>query len=105
MHYGTFVTRRLRGLGLAAGDRIALISENRWECMEVMITAAKVVLVFVPLDSRLADAAHLLKHSGPPSCPARTGSSQSGWPRRVHRPSSGAHLDGMPDSGQLSPGS
>ncbi|MFY9931871.1 MAG: AMP-binding protein [Streptosporangiaceae bacterium] len=58
--------RALHGLGLAAGDRIALITDNRWECVEVMVAAAKAGLVFVPLDFRLDDdaAAHLLKHSG-----------------------------------------
>jgi acyl-CoA synthetase (AMP-forming)/AMP-acid ligase II len=56
----------LRGLGLAAGDRIALMTDNRWECVEVMVAAAKAGLVFVPLDFRLDDAAasHLLRHSG-----------------------------------------
>ena len=60
------LARALRGLGLAAGDRIALITDNRWECVEVMVAAAKAGLVFVPLDFRLDDAAaaHLLKHSG-----------------------------------------
>jgi acyl-CoA synthetase (AMP-forming)/AMP-acid ligase II len=58
--------RAVRGLGLAPGDRIALITDNRWECVEVMVAAAKAGLVFVPLDFRLDDAAaaHLLKHSG-----------------------------------------
>src|ERR1700744_6789569 len=60
------LARALRGLGLAPGDRIALITDNRWECVEVMVAAAKAGLVFVPLDFRLDDAAaaHLLKHSG-----------------------------------------
>jgi acyl-CoA synthetase (AMP-forming)/AMP-acid ligase II len=56
----------LRGLGLLAGDRIALITDNRPECVEVMVAAAKAGLIFVPLDFRLDDAAasHLLRHSG-----------------------------------------
>jgi acyl-CoA synthetase (AMP-forming)/AMP-acid ligase II len=55
-----------RGLGLVAGDRVTLITDNRWECVEVMVAAAKAGLVFVPLDFRLDDAAvsHLLRHSG-----------------------------------------
>jgi acyl-CoA synthetase (AMP-forming)/AMP-acid ligase II len=58
--------RALRGLGLGAGDRIALITDNRPECVEVMVAAAKAGLIFVPLDFRLDDAAasHLLRHSG-----------------------------------------
>jgi acyl-CoA synthetase (AMP-forming)/AMP-acid ligase II len=56
----------LRGLGLAAGDRVALITGNRWECVEVMVAAAKCGLVFVPCDFRLDDdaATQLLRHSG-----------------------------------------
>jgi acyl-CoA synthetase (AMP-forming)/AMP-acid ligase II len=56
----------LRGLGGVSGDRIALITDNRWECVEVMVAAARAGLVFVPLDFRLDDAsaAHLLRHSG-----------------------------------------
>ena len=52
-------------LGLAFGDRVALMTDNRLECVEVMVAAAKAGLVFVPLDFRLDDAAalHLLRHS------------------------------------------
>jgi acyl-CoA synthetase (AMP-forming)/AMP-acid ligase II len=56
----------LRGLGLAPGDRLALMTGNRLECVEAMVAAAKAGLVFVPLDFRLDDPAalHLLRHSG-----------------------------------------
>lgn len=56
----------LRDKGLRAGDRVALVTGNRLECVEVMVGAAKAGLVFVPLDFRLDDgaAAHLLRHSG-----------------------------------------
>jgi acyl-CoA synthetase (AMP-forming)/AMP-acid ligase II len=56
----------LRLRGLTSGDRIALITDNRWECAEIMVSAAKAGLVFVPLDFRLDDDAvrQLLTHSG-----------------------------------------
>ena len=56
----------LRAKGLRDGDRVALITDNRLECVEVMVAAAKAGLVFVPLDFRLDDraATHLLRHSG-----------------------------------------
>lgn len=52
--------------GLVPGDRVALITCNRWECVEVMVAAAKAGLIFVPLDFRLSDSAvtRLLRHSG-----------------------------------------
>jgi acyl-CoA synthetase (AMP-forming)/AMP-acid ligase II len=60
------IAHGLRGLGRVTGDRIALMTDNRWECVEVMVAAARAGLVFVPLDFRLDDAAaaHLLRHSG-----------------------------------------
>lgn len=56
----------LRARGLSTGDRVALITGNRLECVEVMLGAARAGLVFVPLDFRLDDdaAAHVLRHSG-----------------------------------------
>jgi acyl-CoA synthetase (AMP-forming)/AMP-acid ligase II len=56
----------LRAKGLVDGDRVALVTDNRLECVEVMVGVAKAGLVFVPLDFRLDDraAAHLLRHSG-----------------------------------------
>jgi acyl-CoA synthetase (AMP-forming)/AMP-acid ligase II len=55
-----------RDKGLRDGDRVALITDNRLECVEVMVAAAKAGLVFVPLDFRLdaRAATHLLRHSG-----------------------------------------
>lgn len=60
------LARGYHQLGLVPGDRVALITCNRWECVEVMVAAAKAGLIFVPLDFRLSDPAmaHLLRHSG-----------------------------------------
>jgi acyl-CoA synthetase (AMP-forming)/AMP-acid ligase II len=94
----------LRGLGLAAGDRIALMTDNRWECVEVMVSAAKAGLVFVPLDFRLDDAAaaHLLRHSG-----ARAAVIGGSHREQAARLAAGTavehwiHLDEVPDPGRL----
>ncbi len=102
------LARALRGLGLAAGDRIALITDNRWECVEVMIAAPKAALVFVPLDFRLDDAAaaHLLRHSGARA--AMVGGSHREQSARLAARGTPIefwiHLDGAPSgpgSGQL----
>ncbi|MCT2583537.1 class I adenylate-forming enzyme family protein [Actinophytocola gossypii] len=62
----TRLANALRAKGFARGDRVALVTDNRLECVEVMVAAAKTGLVFVPLDFRLDDdaVAHLLRHSG-----------------------------------------
>jgi acyl-CoA synthetase (AMP-forming)/AMP-acid ligase II len=60
------IAHGLRGLGLEAGDRLGLMTDNRWECVEVMVAACKAGLVFVPFDFRLDDGAitSLLQHCG-----------------------------------------
>ena len=53
-------------LGLAPGDRVALLSENVPACVEANYALAKAGLVYFPVLSRLmpADVAHLLDLSG-----------------------------------------
>jgi fatty-acyl-CoA synthase len=43
----------LQGLGLQAGDRISILSYNRLEFVEVIMAAAKLGLILVPLNWRL----------------------------------------------------
>ena len=51
----------LLGLGLAKGDRIAVLAYNRVECAEIYLAAAKVGLVAVPINFRLtASEAHFI---------------------------------------------
>jgi fatty-acyl-CoA synthase len=50
------LARALQGMGLAAGDRLGMLSYNRLEYVEVIMAAAKLGLVVVPLNWRLAAA-------------------------------------------------
>jgi len=56
----------LLGLGLGNGDRIAILSYNRVEFIEVIMAAAKLGLILVPLNWRLtaAELAYILNDSG-----------------------------------------
>ncbi len=56
----------LKGLGLAKGDRLAMLSLNRLEFVEVIMAAAKLGLILVPLNWRLtaAELAYILTDSG-----------------------------------------
>ncbi len=50
------LTRALAGLGLAPGERIGLLAYNCLEYVEVIMAAAKLGLILVPLNWRLAPA-------------------------------------------------
>jgi fatty-acyl-CoA synthase len=56
----------LQGLGLKAGDRISILSYNRLEFVEVIMAAAKLGLILVPLNWRLTptELAFNLEDSG-----------------------------------------
>jgi acyl-CoA synthetase (AMP-forming)/AMP-acid ligase II len=56
----------LRGIGLAKGDRIAMLAYNCVEWMEIYAAAAKVGLVSVPVNFRLlgAEIRYLIEDSG-----------------------------------------
>ncbi len=56
----------LLGLGLAKGDRIAVLSSNRLEWAEIYTAVAKAGLVAVPVNFRLteAEAAFIIRDSG-----------------------------------------
>ena len=47
------LARALQSQGLAQGDRLALLSYNSLECLEVIMASAKLGLVLVPLNWRL----------------------------------------------------
>jgi len=56
----------LRGLGLAPGDRVALLAYNRVEWMEIYVALAKAGLVAVPVNFRLVapEIRYIAEHSG-----------------------------------------
>ena len=56
----------LAGLGLAKGDRVALLAHNRVEWMELYVGLARAGLVAVPVNFRLAgpEIAYIAQHSG-----------------------------------------
>ena len=56
----------LRGLGLEAGDRVAIVMSNRPEYLEVQYGAWHAGLVAVPVNARLhrEEIAYILEHSG-----------------------------------------
>ena len=56
----------LLGLGLAKGDRIAVLSSNRLEWAEIYTAVAKAGLVAVPVNFRLTEAetAFIIRDSG-----------------------------------------
>ncbi len=56
----------LTGLGLAKGDRIAVLAYNRLEWAEIYVAAAKAGLVVVPINFRLTppEAAFIIQDSG-----------------------------------------
>lgn len=59
------LTNALLGLGLRNGDRIAVLSYNRVEFIEIIMAAAKLGLILVPLNWRLTatELAFILKDS------------------------------------------
>jgi long-chain acyl-CoA synthetase len=68
------LARRVRGLaasltggfGLAVGDRIGILSDNRTEIVEVLFAAWHAGLIVVPINARLHrdEVAYILAHSG-----------------------------------------
>lgn len=57
----------LRNMGIEPGDRVAVISENRWEVMQLLLACAWTGAILVPLNtaSRGAQLQHLLTNAGP----------------------------------------
>ncbi len=55
----------LHGLGLRPGDRVATVSQNRPELLEVMFACFKAGFVLVPMNTRLHpdEHAYILRHS------------------------------------------
>jgi len=60
----------LLGLGLAKGDRVALLAFNRVEWMELYVALARAGLVAVPINFRLTppEIAYILQHSEARAC-------------------------------------
>ncbi len=60
------LSRALQGMGLKYGDRCAVLAYNCLECVELLFAAAKLGLIVVPLNWRLAPAelAFILDDSG-----------------------------------------
>jgi acyl-CoA synthetase (AMP-forming)/AMP-acid ligase II len=66
----TRLANGLLGLGLAKGDRVALLAYNRVEWMEIYVALARVGLVAVPIDFRLTlpEIAYIVQHSEARAC-------------------------------------
>ena len=60
------LSRGLRGLGVAPGDRVALIAENRpeWAIVDLAVMAARAVTVPAYTTNTVADHVHILSNSG-----------------------------------------
>jgi fatty-acyl-CoA synthase len=60
----------LLGLGLAPGDRVALLAYNTLEWLEIYAALARAGLVAVPVNFRLArpEVAYIVQHSGAAAC-------------------------------------
>jgi fatty-acyl-CoA synthase len=56
----------LTGLGLARGDRVAILAYNRVEWAEIFVAAAKAGLIAVPINFRLTgvEAQYIIENSG-----------------------------------------
>lgn len=56
----------LTGLGLAKGDRVAILAHNRIEWAEIFVAAAKAGIVAVPINFRLtgAESQYIIENSG-----------------------------------------
>jgi fatty-acyl-CoA synthase len=56
----------LTGLGLAKGDRVAILAYNRVEWAEIFVAAAKVGIIAVPINFRLtgAESQYIVENSG-----------------------------------------
>ncbi|WP_068073592.1 AMP-binding protein [Novosphingobium lentum] len=63
---GQRLANGLRGLGMAQGDRFALLIQNHPEFVELMVASAILGTVFVPIDPRTRGAklAYMLRDSG-----------------------------------------
>ena len=59
------LSRALMGLGLQYGDRLGILAHNRLEFLEVIMAAAKLGLILVPLNWRLtaSELSFILKDS------------------------------------------
>jgi crotonobetaine/carnitine-CoA ligase len=57
----------LAGAGVAPGDRVAVLSENRWELLALWLGCAWLGAVFVPVNTatRGPQLAHILSNAGP----------------------------------------
>ncbi len=66
----TRLANGLLGLGLAKGDRVALLAYNRVEWMELYVALARAGLVAVPINFRLTppEIAYIVQHSGARAC-------------------------------------
>jgi len=66
----TRLANGLLGLGLAKGDRVALLAYNCVEWMELYVALARAGLVAVPINFRLTptEIAYIVQHSGARAC-------------------------------------
>ncbi|HSC64753.1 MAG TPA: AMP-binding protein [Caldimonas sp.] len=66
----TRLANGLLGLGLAKGDRVALLAYNRVEWLELYAALARAGLVAVPINFRLTppEIAYIVQHSGARAC-------------------------------------
>ena len=66
----TRLANGLLGLGLATGDRVALLAYNRVEWLEIYVALARAGLVAVPINFRLTppEIAYIVQHSEARAC-------------------------------------
>ena len=92
--YGTLQSRverlagALRGLGIAAGDRVALLSPNTARAFECYTGVPLAGAVLVPINTRLAhaDLGYILRHSGSRLLLVDESLAEMAWPALADRP-------------------